>query len=1339
MKVLKAKYLNTNLHHFFERTAALLPDAVCVVTHGDDWTYADVDNEANRIAQRLISTFQISQRDRVAILLPPGIDAYLAILAVLKCGATYVPIDPSFPADRIEMIRLDAEVRLLIGKPEIANLRHDLQRDNERPSRDVDSPDLAYIIYTSGTTGRPKGVGISHGNICNFLEVVPALYGVGPLDRVYQGMTPSFDFSLEEVWPTWIAGAALVPFPSAGGRLLGDDLFLFLRQQRVSVLYCVPTLLATMQGELTDLHTINMGGEACPQDLVDRWSRPGRRILNTYGPTEATITASWAVLSPERPVTIGKALPTYDILLLTEELTVVANGEAGEICIGGPGVSQGYINRPELTAEKFINLGGRRYYRTGDLGSVTENGEIAFLGRIDTQVKIHGHRIELGEIESLLLTKPYIEQALVNPFVRKDGVTVLVAYVVLHAVEHTGEGWQEDLHNELKLKLPAHMVPRHVEVLKDFPIQVSGKADRKNLPFLVSPPLGSSQEEHGEPVEGELERHIEKVWCQAFKLPEVSAKANFFFDLGGDSLSVAIVISELRKNPRFISLSMGDIYKHPTIRELAAYIEKKGWSTEQQAPRELHIAKGWKVLLAGVVQLVAVYVLLIFFSESLVEALGVDQLGNWALVAASYVFMTIFVWLLMPIAIKWIVIGRFKPGRYPLWGTYFLRWWIVRTALRFVPWDYMAGTPIIRLYLIALGVKIGAGCYIGSKNLMLPDLVSVGSGAHIGYNVDVLAHEVRDGWLYLRPIEIGAGAYIGANSLVFLGSRVGENAMLGELSLVPRNGRIPAGEYWQGSPAAPAEMPETLREIANREQGSPVPLNVRWVSAYLAGTISLYLIMFASQAPCIALLEEPMRNHDWLLALAWMIPGGAANVIFTCGMLALAKRLILPRMSEGIYPVKSSLAWRKWYCDKLMDTSLDVVYSLYATIYTKYWLRMLGVKTGRGSEISTVSYFDPNLLTLGEYSFIADMATVGAASYHNGWFLVKKTVVEARAFVGNCAHLSQGCRMREKSLLGVISYKEGNEIGADTSWLGSPSIRLQRREIITIYDESVTFTPPLRMVVLRYFIEFFRIVIPQCILSLAFVVTLQTQQALSVGRPVWMTMLLSPACFFVVGISMTLFTIAMKWALVRRYVPRMAPLWSPFVWSSELATGLYENISLPLLLNWFSGSPIFNFFIRLYGTRIGKRVYCDTNYITEFDMIQVGDDAAVAENVSLQSHLFEDRIMKLSHVSIGEAATVGHRAVVLYDTEVQSRAVLSPLSLVMKGETLPAGTAWQGIPVELQNDLASIRGESPKTESPTQPRKRSRVSDGERVQRKVGAKRKSIAGVNLRQNLNNGG
>ncbi len=1288
----------SRLQHFFEATAARLPESVAVITPQRTWSYAALDAEANRLAHHLAVHHAVRPGARVAVMLRPGIEAYLAILATLKAGATYVPVDPSFPPERVAFICEDAAACLLIGEKRVDAGCSEMTIEAERAAWPADesalplpapaSDDLAYIIYTSGTTGRPKGVGVTHANIVNFLQVVPALYGVGPDDRVYQGMTPSFDFSLEEVWPTWIAGAALVP-PPGEMRLVGDELHAFLMQQRVTVMYAVPTLLATLQGDLPDLHTLNVGGEACPQELVQRWSRPGRRMLNTYGPTETTITASMAELSAGRPVTIGKALPTYQIHVLDEALKPVPAGESGEICIGGPGVAWGYINRPELTAEKFVAdpfIPGARLYRTGDLGRESPDGEIEFLGRIDTQVKIRGYRIELGEIESVLTAQAHVSAALAHPYTGPDGTTVLVAYLVLQAGFTPGEDWRSAIHTELITHLPSYMVPAHLEVLPVFPTLASGKADRSRLPPPVTPRLMATGAEAVLP-EGPTEQALAQAWAEAFKLGEVSATAHFFFDLGGDSLLAATVVSALRKQPRFVGVSMGDIYKHPTIREMAAFLDAHAPEAKASADREVRKAFAWQVWLAGCVQFLAVYVLLIFFSETLTEALHVDELGNWALIACAYVCMTVVVWLLLPIAIKWLVIGRFKPGRYPLWGTYFLRWWTVRTALRFVPLDYLAGTPVMRVYLRLLGAKIGSGCYIGSKNLLLPDLVSVGAGAHIGYNVDVLAHEIRDGWLYMQPVTIGDNAYIGTNSLVFLGSTIGKGAMLGEQSLVPRHGHVPEGEFWQGSPARPAEMPEALRELMERDGGKPVPLTLGATLAYLAGAVVLYLMMFASQAPCIALLEEPVKHGDWGLVLAWAIPGGVANVLFSCAMLAFAKWLVLPRMAEGVYPVHSVIGWRKWFCDKLVSTSLDVIYSLYATIYTKYWLRMLGVKAGRGSEISTVNFFDPNLLTLGEYSFVADQATLGAAVFHRGWFNVKHTEVASRAFVGNCAHLSLGCHMEKGSLLGVMSHKHGPPLEAGSSWLGSPALHLQRRQVVQDYDESVLFAPPLRIVWLRYIIEFFRVIIPQFVISLGFVVTVDAQGQLARHHSMPVALMLAPACFFVVGTAMTLFAVAMKWLLVRRYKPRMAPLWSPFVWASEMATSIYENIALPMLLNWFTGSPLFNVFMRLFGMKIGRRVYCDTTYVTEFDLIEIADDAQLAENINLQTHLFEDRVMKLSHVRVGEAAVIGQRAVMLYDTLLEPRAVLAPLSLVMKGEDVPPATVWQGIPAELHDDL----------------------------------------------------
>ncbi|HEX5598531.1 MAG TPA: amino acid adenylation domain-containing protein, partial [Micromonosporaceae bacterium] len=385
---------------------------------------------------------------------PRSVEMYVVLLAVGKAGAAFVPIDPEAPSDRVAYIAEDAGVDLLVTSAELASVAAGLERrvllmeeaaaalsaaPATRPELDPVGggyDPTAYVIYTSGSSGRPKGVEVAQSSICNFLDVVPGVYDVRPDDRVYQGMTIAFDFSIEEIWPTWAVGATLVAGPTDAGRF-GAELADFLDEAAVTVLYCVPTLLATIPRELPRIRSLLVGGEACPGQLVERWSRPGRRILNTYGPTEGTVTATWCELRPGRLVTIGRPLPTYSIVLLDECRRRVPDGEVGEICIGGPGVARGYVGRPELTAERFIEHplapSGSRLYRTGDLGRLTADGEIEYLGRADAEVKIRGHRVDLGEIENVLLEDPAVSEAvaaLVAVSDTPDAPRELAAYLV---------------------------------------------------------------------------------------------------------------------------------------------------------------------------------------------------------------------------------------------------------------------------------------------------------------------------------------------------------------------------------------------------------------------------------------------------------------------------------------------------------------------------------------------------------------------------------------------------------------------------------------------------------------------------------------------------------------------------------------------------------------------------------------------------------------------------------------------------------------------------------------------------------------------------------------------
>ena len=470
---------------FGERLEDVIEDAcrrhaerIAVSLDGADITYAELDARANRMA-RLLHAEGVRAGDRVAVLLDRGLDCYVTLLGLMKARAAYVPIDANFPTDRLAYIVEDSGCRIGVTEARFAErfpaqtpaltlerARESLARFSDAPLSDEErgaaQETLCYVLYTSGTTGRPKGVAVGHASICNFVRVAAESYGFRPGDRMYQGMSIAFDFSVEELWAPLVAGATLVP-NAAANSLFGEELAEFLEARRVSCLACVPTLLSSLERDLPGLRLLLIGGEACPPALVKRWSQPGRVLLNSYGPTEATVTATLAVMSPDAPVTIGKPLPTYSVIILDPERgEALALGETGEIGIAGIGVAEGYLNRPDLTRAKFIpdflklpNNPSGRIYRTGDLGRITPEGEIEYLGRIDTQVKLRGYRIELTEIESVMLEIPGVAQAAAATFEPNPGAPELVGY---YALKHGESGPSAvEIAAHLATRLPAHL------------------------------------------------------------------------------------------------------------------------------------------------------------------------------------------------------------------------------------------------------------------------------------------------------------------------------------------------------------------------------------------------------------------------------------------------------------------------------------------------------------------------------------------------------------------------------------------------------------------------------------------------------------------------------------------------------------------------------------------------------------------------------------------------------------------------------------------------------------------------------------------------------------------
>jgi non-ribosomal peptide synthetase-like protein len=1293
--------------NFFEQTCLRYPDNIAVICGSSQLTYLQLDRRANRLA-RLLLQAGLKEGQVVGIYMERSVNTYIALLAVLKAGGAFVPLDPSFPADRVAFIAEDANVQFLLtistmrektqGLPcrllELDQAREALAaQSSSDPGIRVSPSSLSYIIYTSGTTGRPKGVAIMHSNIANFLRVIPEVYDVQSTDRVYQGMSTAFDFSVEEIWPTWIAGATLVAGPTDSQRL-GQGLTEFLIKQQITVLYCVPTLLATIEQDIPTVRTLLVGGEACPPDLVRRWYRPGRRMLNTYGPTETTVTATWCELYPDRPVTIGTPLPTYHVYILNERLQPVKYGESGEICIGGPGVGQGYVNRPDLTDNKFIDnpiasekAEAPRLYRSGDLGRYTKKGEIEYLGRIDTQVKIRGYRIELAEIEAVIREDEAVENAVVTPLMQDGIAQDLVAYVTLQSrsTQIDQSILRERIHEALRNRLPAYMVPAYVEVLDSFPLLAADKVDRKALPAPTSPRLGARSGAYVAPTT-RLESMIATIWGKVLGQERISVEGDFFIDLGGHSLAAARVISQLRQEPNLQGLSIGDLYLNPTVSRLAQFIEANmlqfaNVSGPLQKTERLQQQKhsSGRVLRAGLAQLVAEYGLSLLLSIPILVL--VMALPSWKsialLIVATFLFMLLCS-VLLPVMAGRLLLGNVRPGSYPLWGTTYLRWWLYRKLQAISPVGLLTGSPLLSPYLRLLGAKIGRDCHFASGLLHLPMFLTIEDGVSIGYGVQVQPYSVESGWLRIAPISVERDVFIGTNSVVLAGAKIGSGAMIAEHSLVAADQVIPSNECWEGSPikrTSASRLPESM--IAKVDH-RPWPISV--LISFLIGTIFLILLPVFMLAPSVALLACVTIYVGLGWGLASTVVAGPLFVLSVCVLVLLSKRLIMPTVRPGIYPVRSGFGLRKWLNDQVMALSLGLTNTLYATLYLVPFLRLLGARIGPWSEVSTVGHIDPDLLTLGDESFVADIAVVGPAIFHHGQVAVMPAEVGCRSFVGNGALVPGGFVMGSNSLLGVHSVPTGQRIEDQTSWLGSPAIFLPRRQESERFDENLTYRPQASLVAWRFFIEYFRITLPTTIVSfITLFVSVLTVDLATMLAPLAL-LLLFPLLLMGSGVAALLLVALLKWLIVGKYHPRVEPLWSIFVRRSELVTGLYEMVAVPALLSWLTGTPWIAPAMRFLGIKIGKRVWMDTTFITEFDLVEIGNDAAISGSTSLQTHLFEDRVMKMSTVKIGCGASIGSRSVVLYDTEVGDGTSLDALSLIMKGESLPAGTRWRGVP-----------------------------------------------------------
>ncbi|MFJ5534653.1 non-ribosomal peptide synthase/polyketide synthase [Streptomyces sp. NPDC093261] len=562
------------LAELFERQAARTPEAVALADGSRQMTYAEMDRAANRLAHRLIRR-GVGPESVVALALPRAAETVVAQLAVTKAGGAFLPVDPAYPPRRRQFMVRDAGARLVLD--DAADVLKGDGPDTAPTDADRVAPltpdHPAYVIYTSGSTGTPKGVVVTHRGLAPFAAAAADRYAAGPGDRVLQFASPSFDASVLELCVSLLTGATLVT--GEEGPLIGERLAEVLTERRISHALIPPAALATVPPGTADalphLRTLIVGAEACPADLVERWA-PGRRMINSYGPTEATVVATWT--DPLTPGTgappIGRPAGATRVHVLDAALRPVPPGVTGELYVAGPQLARGYLNRPGLTASRFpadpFGAPGERMYRTGDLVRWSTDGELVFAGRADDQVKLRGFRIEPGEIESALRRDCRVKDAVV--VVRADGTSGtarLVAYVV-PAEGIPGEPVPAELREHLAGLLPPHMVPSVFVLLERLPITPNGKIDRRALPDPGPTATGGAPRTA---PRTDTERRIARIWADVLGVAEVGADDNFF-QLGGDSILSMQVVSRLRRDG--LHVVTRDLFAHQTVAELATAV-----------------------------------------------------------------------------------------------------------------------------------------------------------------------------------------------------------------------------------------------------------------------------------------------------------------------------------------------------------------------------------------------------------------------------------------------------------------------------------------------------------------------------------------------------------------------------------------------------------------------------------------------------------------------------------------------------------------------------------------------------------------------------------------------
>ncbi|MBL8856948.1 MAG: amino acid adenylation domain-containing protein [Planctomycetes bacterium] len=1307
------------LHEFFERALARFPDRVAVeIPPGHErvsrsiTTYAELDRSARSIAAAI--SVAVAGECVVAILLPRTSPAlFAAQLAVLRTGAAYACIDPAFPDAHAASILADARPVALItdaagvarsariATPSLCVL--DVAQCTAAPPTTSDAArpawlrasSLAYVIYTSGTTGRPKGVMIEHGAIANLIASDVEQFALQPTERVAQGSSSAYDSSVEEIWLAWSAGATVVVMDDDTARA-GPDLVAWLRTERISVLCPTPTLLrstgcAEPHAELPQLKLVYAGGEALPRDIADRWSS-GIRFENGYGPTECTVTVMRAPVRVGEEITIGKAVRGSRAHVLDEDAHEVVGGQAGELCISGLSLARGYLGKPELTEQRFpTHPVFGRIYRTGDLVRRDEHGDHHYLGRIDAQVKLRGYRVELGAIEAVIAAQAGVRAAVCR--VQSAGTAqILVAHVVPTSPEHVPDFAL--LRDAVRAELPEYMVPARFAVAQQIPVLASGKLDREALPDVQ----GSASRDAAFEPRDELEARIVAAFQSVLGAHERPAPdADFFLDLGGDSLRAAEAISVLRAEPSTAGLTVRDLYELRTGAGLAGRVRNTpAFDYEPNRKERLGRRNPALATLVHCAWLSAALILsstafyLIGF-EVLAALVRRLDLVLFALVSpllaliatAGYTLLAV----LATLAAKRILIGRYSATRAPIWSSLHVRNWIVQQVAASVPWTLLQDTVFLNSVLRVLGARVGRRVHI-HRGVDLRqggwDLLEIGDDATLAQESAVRLVQVEHNEVVFGAVKLGARSLLDVRASVGPDGALGDDAILEPLAWLPPTSRVPHGESWSGVPASRASVTPPLPKVSDGAELSTFAHGLAtfgarslrisaavWIPLIALAVLSVVVADLDADAVLAFLFESDASLRG--LALALLLTVASAPLAVLAGALVCRA---LGRVKPGVIS-----RWSFGYLRVLAKT--DMVQAagnlLSGTLFWPLWLRLAGMRVGQGCEISTIIDVVPELIEVGDESFFADGIYLGSPRVRAGTVTLAETRLATNTFLGNHCVVPAGTHLPADVLIGVSTVADTAQARPGTSWFGLPPIELPRRPPDDV-DRRLTHEPGFVRYTNRLVWESARILLPIVPLVVALAWLRVTAVAEAEYTSAAFHFLVLPSITFLAGCALILAVLALKWSLLGRVRPGEHGLWSCWCSRWDFLFMAWGQWARPVLAR-FEGTQILAWYLRAMGARIGRRVLLEAGFahVVDPDMLRFEDDATVS--CLFQAHSFEDRVLKIDHVDIRRGAWVGQGTVVFYGADIGAESRVAPHGVVMKHEHLPAGGAYVGSPL----------------------------------------------------------